>query len=210
MNQQPRDGQRIPTLSALFQLVNHIGADNIQFDMETKINPHAPQSTLAPEEFVNTLLKEVRQAGMTRRVMVQSFDWRTLELLHKKEPAIRTMYLTIEAPDFNTLADGSWNAGHRLLNFAGSVPKMVRASAGKANGVIWAPFQKKLTTSQVKEAQDLGLQVIRWTVNQQSDMVRLMDWKVDGIITDYPNRLRETMQSKGLALPRPYSPGRSP
>ncbi len=200
--QQARDGQRIPTLAALFKLVNELGAKDIHFDMETKINPHYPQSTLAPQAFVDTLLAVIREAGMTKRVMVQSFDWRTLELLHRLEPALRTMYLTIEAPDFNTLKDGSWNAGHLLKDHAGSVPRMVRASAGQAAGVIWAPNQNNLSAALVKEAQGLGLQVIPWTVNQPAQMERLIDWGVDGIITDYPDRLRETLRLKGMALPR--------
>lgn len=200
--QQARDGQRIPTLAALFKLVDQLGAKDVHFDMETKINPHYPQSTLAPEAFVNAMLAVIREAGMTKRVMVQSFDWRTLELLHRLEPALRTMYLTIEAPDFNTLKDGSWNAGHLLKDHAGSVPRMVRASAGEAAGVIWAPNQNNLTAALVKEAQGLGLQVIPWTVNQPAQMERLIDWGVDGIITDYPDRLRETMRQKGMALPQ--------
>lgn len=200
--QQARDGQCIPTLAALFKLVNELGANDVHFDMETKINPHYPQSTLAPEAFVNTLLAVIRQAGMSRRVMVQSFDWRTLELLHQLEPDVRTMYLTIEAPDFNTLIDGSWNAGHLLKDHGGSVPRMVRASAGQARGVIWAPNQNNLSASLVKEAQALGLQVIPWTINQQVEMERLIDWNVDGIITDYPDRLRETLRLKGVALPK--------
>lgn len=200
--QQARDGQCIPTLAALFKLVNELGANDVHFDMETKINPHYPQSTLAPEAFVNTLLAVIRQAGMSRRVMVQSFDWRTLELLHQLEPDLRTMYLTIEAPDFNTLIDGSWNAGHLLKDNGGSVPRMVRASAGQATGVIWAPNQNNLSASLVKEAQALGLQVIPWTINQQAEMERLIDWNVDGIITDYPDRLRETLRLKGVVLPK--------
>lgn len=201
-DQQPRDGQRISTLAVLFKLVNDLGAKDVHFDLETKINPHYPESTLAPEAFVNTMLAVIRDAGMTRRVMVQSFDWRTLELLHQLEPGLRTMYLTIEAPDFNTLKDGSWNAGHLLKDHGGSVPRMIRASAGSAAGVIWAPNDNNLSASLVKEAQGLGLQVIPWTVNQKPQMERLMDWGVDGIITDYPDRLRAVMLQKGMPLPK--------
>jgi glycerophosphoryl diester phosphodiesterase len=201
-DQQPRDGQRISTLAVLFKLVNDLGAKDVHFDMETKINPHYPESTLAPEAFVNTLLAVIRDAGMTRRVMVQSFDWRTLELLHQLEPGLRTMYLTIEAPDFNTLKDGAWNAGHLLKDHGGSVSRMIRASAGSAAGVIWAPNDSNLSVSLVKEAQGLGLQVIPWTVNQKPQMERLMDWGVDGIITDYPDRLRAVMLQKGMPLPK--------
>ena len=53
----------------------------------------------------------------------------------------------------------------------------------------------------MKEAQALGLQVIPWTVNQRQDMERLIDWGVDGIITDYPDRLRAAMQDRAMPLP---------
>ncbi len=205
-DQQARDGQRIPTLAAVFKLVNDLGASDVHFDMETKVNPHHPESTLAPEAFVNTLLKAIREAGMTKRVMVQSFDWRTLELLHQLEPQIRTMYLTMDFPDYSTLKDGAWTAGHLLKDHGNSVPRMVRASAGQATGIIWAPTQDNLTAALVKEGQALGLQVIPWTVNDKPQMERLIAWGVDGIITDYPDRLREVMALKGMPLPRGVNP----
>ena len=201
-DQQPRDGTRIPTLAALFKLVNDLGAKDIHFDMETKINPGKPADTLEPAAFVDTMLKAIRDAGMTRRVMVQSFDWRTLELLHKREPGLRTMYLTVASPKFDTLKDGSWNAGHLLKDHGDSVPRMVRASAGKSTGIIWAPNFNNLTAPLVKEAHRLGLKVIPWTVNQKEKMEQLIAWHVDGIITDYPDRMREVMKQKNMRLPK--------
>ena len=201
--QTPMDGQHIPTLESVFALVRKLGADQVHFDIETKINPHYPQSTLPPEPFVQALLAVIRKNGMTQRVMVQSFDWRTLELLHKLEPGLRTMYLTTEGGDFDTLKDGSWNAGRRLADYDGSIPRMVRASAGASTGVIWAPRYPNLTQERLAEAHRLGLLVVPWTVNQPDAMRKLMDWGVDGIISDYPDRLRDVMRQRGLALPQP-------
>ncbi len=202
-NQQPRDGQRIPTLASLFQLVKDLGADQVRFDIETKINPNAPEATLPPEEFVQVLLGAIRKAGMVDRVMVQSFEWRTLEILHRVEPAIRTMYLSVASDSFHNLKDGSWNAGHRLADHGGSVPRLVRAAAGDHPGSIWAPYHGNLTPETLKEAQALKLLVIPWTVNQPDVMQRLIDWGVDGIITDYPDRLREVMGQRKMTLPAP-------
>ncbi|MDD2808643.1 glycerophosphodiester phosphodiesterase [Rhodoferax sp.] len=201
-DQLGQDGLRIVSLASLFKLVNDLGASEIQFDMETKVNPVYPASTLAPDEFVNTLLAVVREAGMVKRVMVQSFDWRTLALLHTLEPEVRTMYLTIETPNFHNVKDGTWTAGHLLSDHNGSVPRLVKAAAGQAKGVIWAPLLNNLTAELVKEAQALGLQVIPWTVNQRVLMLRCIDWGVDGIITDYPDRLRDVMARKNLPLPQ--------
>lgn len=196
------DGVRMPTLASLFQLVNDLGAKDLHFDMETKINPHHPENTLAPEPFVRKVLEVIREYGMTDRVMVQSFDWRTLELLHKLEPRIRTMYLTMQTPNWDTAADPAWTAGHKLTEHKGFVAGMVRASAGNAKGVIWAPMYKNLTPELLKRAQGLWLQVIPWTVNEKADMERLIRWGVSGIITDYPDRLREVMAKMGMPLPQ--------
>ena len=200
--QEPRDGQRIPTLAALFKLVNDLGANDVQFDIETKINPHRPDDTLSPEAFVKILLDVIRQAGMAHRVMVQSFDWRTLELLHTLAPEVRTVYLTADFPDFHSVKDSAWTAGHKLESFQGSVPHLVRAAAGPAAGVIWSPNDRSLTPEMIHAAHALGLQVIPWTVNDASRMETLIDWKVDGIISDYPDRLRAAMAKKGIALPQ--------
>lgn len=200
-DQQGRDGMRIVPLATLFKLVNDLGAKDVHFDIETKINPQFPAHTLAPEEFVKTMMAVIREAGMVKRVMVQSFDWRTLELLHTMEPGLRTMYLTVQASESNNLKDGYWTAGHLLTNHGGSVPRLIKASAGNSTGVIWAPNYNDLSIALVKEAQSLGFQVIPWTVNQKPLMERFIEWGVDGIITDYPDRLREVMSQKGMPLP---------
>lgn len=200
--QQAQDGQRIPTLAALFQRVRELGASEVQFDIETKIDPTQPGRSLEPEPFVRALLAVIREAGMTERVMVQSFDWRTLALLHRLEPRIRTVYLTIQTRTMDRIAAGQWTAGHQLADHQGSVPRMVRAAAGQAAGVVWSPHFSNLSPELVREAQSLGLKVIPWTVNDRPLMERLIDWGVDGIISDYPDRLRAAMAYKGLPLPR--------
>ncbi len=53
----------------------------------------------------------------------------------------------------------------------------------------------------MKEAQALGLKVVPWTVNDPALMDRFIGWGVDGIISDYPDRAREVMTRRGMALP---------
>ena len=50
-------------------------------------------------------------------------------------------------------------------------------------------------------AKALGLKVIPWTVNERANMERLIVLGVDGIITDYPDRLRAVMAQKRMPLP---------
>jgi glycerophosphoryl diester phosphodiesterase len=195
--QQAQDGQRIPTLASLFALVKRLGADEVQFDIETKVFPNRPDDTLAPDAFVATLLPVIREAGLTKRVMIQSFDWRTLALVQRQEPAIRTVYLTTQGRSSDNVADPAWTGGLLRRDFA-SVAHMVKA----AGGAVWAPNAANIDADAVKAAQALGLKVIPWTVNQPADLRRLLDWGVDGLITDYPDRLREAMRERGLPLPR--------
>jgi glycerophosphoryl diester phosphodiesterase len=195
-SQQPVDGQRIPTLASLFALVGQLGASDVQFDIETKVFPNRPNDTVSPEVFVDTLLAAIRAAGMTKRVMIQSFDWRTLALVQRLEPGLRTVYLTIESRNANNAQDPAWTAGRMARDYA-SVPAMIKA----AGGAIWAPNFNNVDASSAQRAHDLGLQLVPWTVNEAADMRRLIDWGVDGIITDYPDRLREVMRERGLALP---------
>lgn len=194
--QSPRDGERVPTLAAVFARVKALGADEVGFNIETKVFPTRPDETLAPEPFVRALLAVVRDAGMVGRVTIQSFDWRTLQLVQRLEPAIRTVYLTIRGRDEDTLEGGTWTGGLLLKDFP-SVAHMVNA----AGGAIWSPAYRNLSAEAVKGAHALGLKVVPWTVNDPADVVRLIDWGVDGIITDYPDRVRDVMRRRGLALP---------
>jgi glycerophosphoryl diester phosphodiesterase len=192
-SQQPRDGQRFPRLADVFARVKALGADAVRFDIETKVFPNRPADTLAPEPFVQALLAVIRAAGMTPRVMIQSFDWRTLALVQQLEPGMETVYLTTRG----STDDGRWTAG-RLARDYPSIAHMVKA----AGGPTWSPRQDLLTEVDLKRAQALGLKVIPWTVNDPADIDRLIGWGVDGLIGDYPDRIRAAMQRHGLPLPQ--------
>jgi glycerophosphoryl diester phosphodiesterase len=198
--QQPRDGTRIPTLAALFDRVKALGAGEVLFNIETKINPSQPADTVGPDEMTRALLKVVNESGMAHRVAIQSFDWRTLKVVKQLAPTIPTVYLTIQTANNDNLQTGEWTAGLKLADF-GTAPKMVKA----AGGTVWSPNGGAVTEVLVKEAQSLGLKVIPWTINNPADMERLIGWGVDGIITDYPDRLRTVMQARGMALPAPIA-----
>ncbi len=199
-DQAPSDGERIPTLASLFARVATLGATRVRFNIETKIDPRRPADTADPDTFARVILKAVRDAGMLERVTLQSFDWRTLQAARRLAPGLATACLTTEsgAADVRDAA-GTWTAGLRLVDH-GSVPRLVKAAGCDA----WSPNFRHLEEAGVREAQALGLQVIPWTVNQPADMARLLDWKVDGLITDFPDRLRELLASRGLALPPRY------
>ncbi len=197
-DQAAHDGERMPTLAAVFTKVNALGAETVRFNIETKIDPNRPDDTLAPEAFVRVLLATVVEAGMTGRVTIQSFDWRTLKLVQQLAPGIPTVYLTARGPRFDTITDGRWTAGMSIKDYP-SVAHMVKAAGGE----IWSPDFRGIDARDVKNAQALGLKVIPWTVNDIADAERLIDWGVDGLISDRPDRMREVMQRRGMALPAP-------
>lgn len=194
--QQPVDGTHVPTLAQLFELAKARGASHVRFNIETKTSPVQPGDAVPPEAMVQALLKVVRGAGMAARVSIQSFDWRTLQLVQKLEPGIPTVYLTVQTGSNDNTRDARWTAGLDYAKY-GSVPKMVKA----AGGAVWSPNQGAVTEALVKEAQALGLKVVPWTVNDPAVMDRFIGWGVDGLISDYPDRLREVLGNRGMPLP---------
>ena len=196
--QRPADGERVPTLAALFELVRAGGHDRVRFNIETKLTPLAPELTPDPEAFVRALLEVVQNHGMAGRVMVQSFDWRSLRAVQRLAPGLPIAALTARLPAIDNLGDSRWTAGLRLEDHGGSVPRLVRALGAP----IWSPFHGHLTEEQLREAHALGLQVIPWTVNEPAQIERLIGWGVDGLISDHPGRVREAMAGRGMALPR--------
>lgn len=199
-DQTARDGERVPTLVAVFALVAARGADRVRFNIETKIDPVRPDATAPPETMVRALLAEIERAGMTRRVTLQSFDWRTLALAGERMPTLPRAYLTSAR---GNLRDRRWTDGLDAADFA-SVPALVKAAAGPGPGagpVTWSPAAGDVTAADVREAHALGLAVVPWTVNDRAQMAGLIDLGVDGLITDRPDMLRDLMRERGLPLP---------
>lgn len=183
--QQARDGERIPTLAQLFALVKARGATQVRFNLEVKMHPQRPDERPPWQLIVDALLAEVKAAGMEGRVTVQGFDWRALQRVHEHAPGLSTACLSSQSPRFDTVASGLWTAGLTLA-VHGSVPGMVKA----AGCTIWSPNHADLSEALVHQAQALGLQVLPWTVNEPADIARLIGWRVDGLISDHPERVR--------------------
>jgi glycerophosphoryl diester phosphodiesterase len=200
--QRRMDGVRIPRLEDVFELAHRARNDDVRFNIETKLSPEAPDETADPETFARALVQAIRDGGMARRATIQSFDWRTLAVVQREAPEIATSYLSSQGGVIDNIGarpqPSPWTSGVQLRDH-GSVPKMVKA----AGGAIWSPNYRDLDEALVKEAQGLGLKVLPWTVNGPAEMERLIGWGVDGLITDYPDRLRDVLATKGLALPRP-------
>jgi glycerophosphoryl diester phosphodiesterase len=201
--QEPADGARIPTLAEVFELARSAGAAHVRFNIETKLAPGS-HDTPEPEAFARAVAEAVRAAGVGDRVMVQSFDWRTLRILAGIAPELARSCLTSEG-HFDTMQRGidgpsPWTAGLDIDAY-GSVPALVHAAGCR----VWSPSFRDLTEERLARAKELGLAVVPWTVNAPEDMARLVDWGVDGLITDYPDRARAVLAAKGLPLPPPVA-----
>jgi glycerophosphoryl diester phosphodiesterase len=200
--QEPVDGARIPTLDELFALTARLGGDRIRFNIETKLRPGDDAAYPKPEAFVTAILKIVRQHGLEGRVALQSFDWRTLQVSQRLAPNIPTVYLSAQQRWLDNIESGGsgpspWTAGFDIDDAGGSLPDLVH----KAGGAIWSPYHRELSATELQRAHELGLKVIVWTVNKPARMAELIAMGVDGIITDYPDRLRRVMGETGLSLP---------
>ncbi|RXH19209.1 glycerophosphodiester phosphodiesterase [Bradyrhizobium guangzhouense] len=199
-DQRAVPGTRIPTLKELFALVRKSGNERVRFNIETKIDPDHPDQSLGPQAFVSKLLGVIADEKFSDRVMIQSFDWRTLLLVQQQAPKIPTVYLTLQRGSAPTNAldkATSWTAGFNPADHGGSLPRTIKA----AGGAVWSPYFGDVTGALVAEAHTLGLRVVVWTVNKPEDMARMIELGVDGIISDRPDLLRQVAGEKGIALP---------
>jgi glycerophosphoryl diester phosphodiesterase len=139
------------------------------FNIETKTDPATDNIYHpAPEEFVDELMKVIYAKKIEDRVVIQSFDFRTLRYLHKKYPLIKTAAL-IEDFDERGIKD--------QLKSLGFVP------------TIYSPEYKLVTDDLIKKCHEQHIKIIPWTVNDKTTIDRLKAMGVDGIISDYPDLL---------------------
>ena len=203
-DQEPADGQRLPTLDEVFALAGKARNTDVRFNVETKLDPRHPDWTAAPEAFADAVIAVVRGAGMAGRTTLQSFDWRTLRHAQKVAAEIPTVCLTVQQPGDDNIQVGQpgpspFLAGLDVDDFGGSVPRLVSAAGCR----VWSPNARDLKPAALAEAHALGLKLIVWTVNAESEMNALAQAGVDGIISDYPDRLRLVLARRGVPLPRP-------
>jgi glycerophosphoryl diester phosphodiesterase len=198
------DGTRMPRLSEVFELVRRSGK-RVRFNIETKLSPRSPGETLAAEPFARAVIEEIRKAGVQSRATIQSFDWRTLQVVQREAPEIATVYLTAQQRFLDNVCtgpmagkptvaaadcgDSPWTAGFQLREH-GSVPKLVHAAGGR----IWSPAYQDLDEARMKEARALGLRVVPWTVNDAAQIRRMLDLGVDGLISDRPDLVLEALK----------------
>ena len=191
----------IATLHDLVALVNEQRADEVGLNVETKFDVLHPEEDEPRERFVETILPVIHDAGMLDRVSIQSFDWAVLRLVRAAEPRLalnaltNTDYLEVDQPGASP-----WLAGLDIDDFHDSVPAAVSSLGFDAI----SPSHTILTPAMVAEAHEAELRVIPYTVDDVASMRRLVEFGVDGMITNRPDVLRSVLAEMDVPLPRSY------
>lgn len=185
-------GNKIALLPDVFALTDSYRAD-VRYNIETKIEADKPETSATPEEFVDVILGAVRAAGKVDKVDIQSFDWRTLPLVQRAEPSIPRVALW---DDTTWVPDSPWLAGVNPATAGDSI-----AGAESVGATVLSPNYELVDRAFNDRAHAAGLRVIPWTVNAADEMRAQIAGGVDGIITDYPTRLRGVMAELGMPLP---------
>lgn len=187
--QAARDGARIPTLDQVLAL-----DDATHWNIELKSMPAHPGWTVDAEEMVERVLHVAGAAGALERITVQSFDWRAPRHARRIRPGVARGWLTAAA----TVADAPLWLGRHVAGMDG-VPDAI----AKEGGGTWTAEHTDLTEDLLAEAHGLGLLVVPWTVNARADMLTLLDWGVDGLITDWPDRALAALADRPAETGRP-------
>ena len=178
---QRRQPSPKPTLAALVTAADakarSLGRPLPAYNIELKSDPELDEAyTPSPADFVDLVVAEVDRLGIGDRSNIQSFDPRPLRLLRAKRPDLRIAYL-VGVP--RSLANVEQDLGFR--------PD------------IYSPHHLTLTSAQIEAYHRAGVAVIPWTVNDVTRMRTLLAWGVDGMISDYPDRLAGVLASAGIA-----------
>lgn len=191
--QRGLDPYAIPTLGDLIQFAHsyagslgeEVGktteqrtrAARLRFDLELKHVPWHPeyQGTLGLLD--REVVAMVRSESVVERTIVRSFDHRAVRTVKELEPRLTAAVL--------------------VANTAPCDPARV---AHDALAHVFGPDYHFVDEDLVRRAHDGGVKVIPWTVNDPDAWDKLLAWGVDGITTDYPDRLATFLAQRGVAV----------
>lgn len=172
--QQRKMAIKKPRLAQVFAAVEAYCHENERsmpdYNIEIKYLPEWEEKGFTADILTNVeaVLNDVKEAGLENRVTIQCFHPPVLAELHQQNPNIRLAYLD-EFPEQSSVSE--------KMTALGFTPP------------IYSPYYLPLTQATINECHELGMAVVPWTVNETKDMKRLVEMGVDGIITDYPDRI---------------------
>jgi glycerophosphoryl diester phosphodiesterase len=169
-------GTKIPTLAEFLTWLNRGDLEakkTVRLNLETKIEAKLPKHTVSPEAFVDSIVRVLEHHKIQpERVILQSFDFRTIQYSKSKYPRMQVSAL-VEGDELNV----------------SEVWQTTRAE-------YLSPDAGLLSRKKIREAHALGMRVVPWTINNPSHWGHFIRMGVDGIITDDPAGLVEYMKSK--------------
>jgi glycerophosphoryl diester phosphodiesterase len=169
--QTPIPGTHMPTLDEVFDLAP---GNQVRFNIETKIFADHPELSPGPEEFVRLVLAIVSKHHLEKRVMLQSFDFRTLHAMKEIAPEIK-----------------------RVALWEGDANRDFVSIAKEADATVISPAYAQVTPEKVAAAHAAGLEVVPWTVNSPAAWDKMIEANVDAIISDDPAELIAYLKSHG-------------
>lgn len=189
------DGIRVPQLSELFELVTKEEYSNTHLMLELKSDPEFADDVEKRKRLVDKIVGEVRRANLQKRTLLHSFDWNILRECQLQAPDMPTSFLTQlpESPD----EIGEDSSKSICPNFEGreaQIPDLVH----EAGGSLWCPNVSDVTAKGVERANELGLCVVVWTVNEPDDIERMIKLGVDAIVSDYPGRVQRKLTDRSM------------
>ena len=192
INQKSLQNQNIPKLSELLKLTSDNIVEDLLINLEIKSTPIEKNLTPEPDEMVKIIIDEVSRSNLEDRIIYSSFDWRVLREIKERDSKIPRAYLTSGAR--GKIYDKSPWLDFTPLHNGVELPELIKALGGSA----WHPNYKDVNKEIVQTSHDKGLPVNVWTVNRESDMLRMIDYGVDGIMTDYPLKLKELCERENI------------
>ncbi|MBX3244483.1 MAG: glycerophosphodiester phosphodiesterase [Acidobacteria bacterium] len=167
-----------PLLTEVFAAVEKYtterGLPPVWYNIEIKSSPQG-DNIYHPEtpEFVDLILKDINAYGLGKRVILQSFDVRPLQLIHKISPDTVISFLVS-----NQLGV------EKNLENLGFVPD------------TYSPSFSLMNEELVRYCREKRIKLVPWTVNNVDDMIKMRDLGIDAIITDYPDRAVKVFRRK--------------
>ena len=192
INQKSLDNQKIPKLSDLLKLSSDNDFDDLLINLEIKSTPIEKGLTPSPEEMVKIVIDEVSRSNLSDKIIYSSFDWRVLREIKERDPKIPRAHLTSGAK--GKIYDKSPWLDFTPLHSEVELPKLIKALGGSA----WHPNYKDVNKEVIEISRNEGLPINVWTVNREQDMLRMIDYGVDGIMTDYPLKLKELCDKENI------------
>jgi glycerophosphoryl diester phosphodiesterase len=216
--QEVSHGFRMVELKDVLNLVQSYHAHQVTLNVETKVEAGAPDQTAPRELFVRRVFEEIHASGIEGQVTIQSSDWGALMHMHRLAPRWPLVALT----NFDFLQVGRpgaspWLGGIDVDDYDGDFVKAAAAVPGVTalspnygfpqNGKVGDPgFRFYADRAMASAAHQRGLKLIPWTCDDPATVEALMEMGIDGIITNYPNHVRQIMADRGMRLPKAYQP----